>query len=109
ADFSDASFTIKGIKVTSPDGGENWQAGSTQNITWAAPGVAGDLKITLWQNGVLVGTIVAIISPVLGSYSWTVGQHSGGAAAAGSGYTIKIKERDTAISDTGDASFSLSN
>ncbi len=109
ADFSDASFTIKGIKVTSPDGGENWQVGSTQNITWAAPGVAGDLKITLWQNGVLAGTIVAIISPVLGSYSWTVGQHSGGAAAAGSGYSIKIKERDTAISDTGDASFSLSN
>ena len=109
ADFSDVNFTIKGINITSPNGGESWQTGSSRDITWDAPGVAGSLKITLWRGGVFLGLIAADIAPVPGVYSWTVGQYAGGTAPVGSGYTIKIKEIGTAVSDTGDAGFVLVN
>jgi hypothetical protein len=42
-------------------------------------------------------------------YAWTVGSYTGGTAAAGTGYTIKIKEIGTAVTDTGDGTITLIN
>ncbi len=110
SDMSDATFTLApGITVTSPNGGENWLLGSLHNITWNAGGLSANLKLTLWKDGALVGTIADNISPVPGSrsYSWTVGQYSGGTAPVGTGYAIKIKESGTGVSDMSDAAFTL--
>jgi hypothetical protein len=107
SDSSDTIFSIDGITVTSPNGGESWQIGSSQTITWNAVGLTGLVKITLYKDGVWVGLIADNLDPAAGSFTWIVGQHSEGTAAAGSGYTIKIKEKDTLISDTSDLSFSL--
>lgn len=107
SDFSDAPFTICSLKVASPNGGENWAPGSPQNIAWNAPNVNGPLKITLWKDGVLVGTIADGLAASSGSYQWTVGNYNGGIASAGPGYTVKIKEKGTTVSDFSDASFTI--
>ncbi|MCK4764806.1 MAG: hypothetical protein KAW12_21590, partial [Candidatus Aminicenantes bacterium] len=108
-DSGDQLFSIvepqPGITVVSPNGGENWQAGSIDNITWTASGLSENVKITLWQNGAVAGTIATPVDPALGTYSWTVGQYVSGTAQVGNGYTIKIKEIGTAAADFSDASF----
>ncbi|MCK4763962.1 MAG: SBBP repeat-containing protein [Candidatus Aminicenantes bacterium] len=106
-DSSDASFSIASLELTSPNGAESWGIGATQNITWNSPGVTGFLKITLWKDGVAVGTIANDVDPAAGSYAWTVGQHSAGTAAPGTGYTIKIREKGTTITDNSETPFTL--
>ncbi len=109
SDFSDAPFTIFGITVTAPNGGESWPIGSIRDITWNTQGISGDLKIYLWKDGILVGTIVGDLNPASGSYTWTVGQYKGGTASAGTGYTIKVKEMGVTVADFSDAAFTLTN
>ena len=114
SDFSDAVFQLSSpvpatITVTSPNGGENWTLGSPQNITWTQSGVSGTLKITLLKGGLTIGTIATGVNAAGGSYAWTAGQHSIGAAVAGTDYTIKIKEVGTIVADISDAVFQLSS
>jgi hypothetical protein len=106
-DESDAAFTIKGIEVSSPNGGESWTMGSTRNITWNAAGIPGNVRIVLLKNGSAVGTIIGSVPAAQGSYSWTVGQHTLGNVSPGTGYTIRIKEKGSTIFDVSDGSFSL--
>ncbi|MBI1938936.1 MAG: hypothetical protein HYS25_12560 [Ignavibacteriales bacterium] len=64
ADISDDNFTITTlgnqlIRVTAPNGGEDWQAGSAQNITWDAAGIT-NVKIEFTtNNGINWSTIVS--------------------------------------------------
>ena len=58
ADESNAPFSIVKISVKAPNGGETWQIGSTQNITWVTKSISGQLRIVLFKNGVKVGNIV---------------------------------------------------
>jgi len=64
------------IAVTSPDGGDDWQAGTTQTIQWSYTGNPGpDVKIELLKSGVLDQTIISstpIGSGGTGSYNWTI-------------------------------------
>lgn len=96
------------IEVTSPNGGENWTLGDTQNITWEAANITGQLKITLWKDGVWLGRIAENLDPNDGSFTWLVGEHNKGTAEAGTGYTIKIKVQGAAISDISNNTFTLS-
>jgi len=77
-----------------------------KQITWRSGGLTNQIKISLWKDNVPVGTI-ATVAPAGSPYAWTVGSYTGGTAAAGSGYTIKIKEIGTTVTDTSDASFQL--
>jgi hypothetical protein len=95
------------IKVTSPNGGENWTLGSTHNITWTIA-VPGSVKIELLQGGVVVGTI-ATVAQNQKTYAWEVGKYAGGIAQAGTNYTIKITATNLADSDTSDANFTIGN
>jgi PKD repeat protein len=111
-DTSDASFSISdqsAITVTSPNGGENWLPGTIQNITWTASNLGATVKITLWQNGVLKGTIADTLDPISSPYPWTVGKYVGGTAEPGTGYTVKIKETGTYVADNSDAAFTISS
>ena len=71
-DQSDNDFTIinNDITVTSPNGGESWLTGSTQEITWFNEN-SGDVKIELYKNEVFNLTIVDN-TPGNGSYFWDV-------------------------------------
>ena len=60
------------INVTSPNGGENWAAGSNQNITWSSSSVENiEIEYTI-DNGSNWLTIVSSTSASTGSYIWTV-------------------------------------
>jgi hypothetical protein len=107
ADESDAPFSIVKISVKTPNGGESWQKGSTQNITWVVKSISGSVRIVLLKNGVKVGNIVNSIDPALGTYSWTVGNYVGGTATAGTGYQVQVREIGTDAGDRSDGNFTL--
>jgi PKD repeat protein len=78
-DTSNTYFTITGsststITVTSPNGGQIWQRGTSQTITWDYTGTPGSaVKIVLLKAGTEVGTIkdsVSVGSNGKGSYTW---------------------------------------
>jgi hypothetical protein len=107
SDESDAPFSIVKISVKTPNGGENWQIGTTQDITWVTKFISSNLRIVLFKNGVKVGNIVNSIDPSLGAYSWTVGQYQGGTELPGTGYLIQVREIGTDAGDRSDAVFTL--
>ncbi len=81
SDGSDANFRILAaitpkITVLAPNGGEQWQAGTIQNITWKYQGDPGSkVKIELLQAG-KVATKIAAAVPVgvdgNGFYDWQI-------------------------------------
>lgn len=91
-DLSDDCFFITGdtppppppgiLTLTSPNGGEEWEAGSTQSITWTSENLDGNLNIAL-MGGRHPGPGIYYISqdiPVTdGTFDWTipVDMHSG--------------------------------
>jgi hypothetical protein len=82
--------TIKDVK---PSGGKLTTRIPTK-ITWTAEGTRGTFKVTLWRNGMKVGTINDKVSAGNGprSIPWQVGQYNGRFAPVGTGYQIKVKE-----------------
>lgn len=74
-DISDNSFTISSslpqeIVVTKPNGGEVWEAGTTQDITWESTNVSAvNIEYTV-NNGVTWTNLVNNI-PSTGFYSWS--------------------------------------
>ena len=94
------------ITVTSPNGGESWEAGMTRNITWTHSGIPADktVKIMLWKEGAKVGDIannVPIGGSGSGTYPWTVGAYIGGTAAPGTGYKIRVRDQNNQYDDDG--------
>jgi photosystem II stability/assembly factor-like uncharacterized protein len=64
--------SVQAVGVLSPNGGENWAYGTTQNITWTASNIV-NMKIEYktgpagpWQ------TIAASVPATSGSYAWLV-------------------------------------
>ncbi|MEW6194580.1 MAG: hypothetical protein AB1521_05420 [Bacteroidota bacterium] len=75
ADISNDNFTITQpgnqlITVTSPNGGEEWPAGSSQNITWEASGIA-NVKIEFTTNNGLNWNTIVSSTASDGFYTWT--------------------------------------
>ncbi len=60
------------ITVTTPNGGETWQAGTNQNITWSSSGTSGNVRIEYSTNGGTDWTEITASAPDAGTYSWTV-------------------------------------
>ncbi len=79
------------ITVTSPNGGETWQRGTSHTVTWDYSGSPGSaVKIILLKGGIEVGTIsssTSIGSGGHGSYTWPI-YWSG---STGSDYKVKIQ------------------
>ncbi|WP_243123996.1 Ig-like domain-containing protein [Pelotomaculum schinkii] len=104
------SFTTgelaSGFTVTTPNGGEDWTAGATKEITWtyAGAGCDSDVRISLYKGGVFQYVIVSSVLPESGSYSWTIPASQ----AAGDDYQIRItRNADTGVYDYSDASFTI--
>jgi len=111
-DYSDSGFTLcaeSQLKLTAPNGGENWTIGSSRAITWTPGSTSGTVRLILFRNGAKVGEIANGIDAALGSYSWTAGSYGGGTAVAGGGYVIRLRATDGSQEDYSDAPFSLSN
>ena len=96
------------ITVGAPNAGENWQAGSTQTITWSYTGNPGSaVKIDLYKGTSLNRTITSSTSAGssgIGSYSWSIPAD----VAAGSDYMVKVTSTSySSVSDTSDGYFTI--
>ena len=98
------------ITVTSPNGGEVWEQGSTQTIRWTYTGTPGvNVKIDLYRNGAFNRLIIGrtpIGNAGSGSYTWTVpaGQKKD------SRYKVKVSStRTSSINDMSDKQFTITN
>jgi hypothetical protein len=74
-DFTDNDFTITpapsgAITVTSPNGGEVWAKGSTENITWTTSGEVGNARIFYSTNDGFNWTTIVSSTANDGSYAW---------------------------------------
>jgi M6 family metalloprotease-like protein len=85
------TFTVQSADMilTSPNGGEKWDRGTTQVITWLS-GIGGNVKIELFNNGVLSSTIAASTTND-GSHSWSIPTNQ----TPGSNYRIRITSVET--------------
>ncbi len=91
-DTSNNNFTIapaqtaSTITVTSPNGGETWQRGTSHTITWSYTGSPGSyVKIVLMKGSTAVGTIKSSVSTGSGgngSYTWPISSSGSGGPAA---------------------------
>ena len=90
------------VSVVSPNGGETWQAGSTQQITWN-DNISEDVKIELFKGSVF-NSIISSSTASNGSFGWIIPTNQ----TTGADYKIKITSIavDT-ISDLSDNNFSI--
>ena len=104
-DFSDENFTIiaNEVTVTSPNGGEDWKAGTTQMITWT-DNFDENVKIDLNKAGVFLSSLTGS-TPSNGSFNWNIPFDFTG----GSDYSIRIASVQTSsvVFDNSDGNFTI--
>lgn len=108
-DYSDNPFSINlgSITVTSPNGGEIWQYGTTHLILWNY-NLCDNVRIELWKGGVYYSLITAS-TPCTGSFPWAITN----SIAAGNDYKIKIlsvnsnSSTSNIVYDYSDANFTI--
>jgi hypothetical protein len=74
-DISDGIFTITPsptLTVMAPNGGESWEGGSVQNITWNSISTSGTVKIEYSADGGVTWSGITVSTPDTGSFPWTV-------------------------------------
>jgi len=107
SDVSDAPFAITGtpsISLTSPNGGEIWQVGSTHDITWVTGGTVGNVKIESTTDGGTTWTEIVASTENVGTYTWLVPD------AASNTCLVRISEaEDGDPSDASDAAFTITH
>ena len=102
-DFSDDNFSLSyNITVTSPNGGESWQSGSSHSITWT-DNISGSVKIDLYKTGVFYSSITSSTLSD-GTYGWDIPFD----LPEGSDYKVLITSLDDpGISDFSDDNFTI--
>jgi hypothetical protein len=114
SDVSSNNFSISAaptpeIRVTSPDGSENWLVGSIHTITWTYAGNPGAYITAALYNGDETDSIIfsqrSIGSGGNGSFSWTIPASQD----PGNNYRVQVSSTaNPAINDTSDGSFIIS-
>jgi hypothetical protein len=103
--FSVTTLELLGLVVTSANGGESWQSGTTQTIRWDYAGNPGTyVKIDLLKGGVLTKTLTSFAKASARSYSWKIPAIQ----TPGADYAIRITSKtDPALTDTSDTTFTV--
>ncbi|MCP5045948.1 MAG: hypothetical protein GY940_02180 [bacterium] len=111
SDTSNSVFSIQApqvtnptITVTSPNGGESWDSGTSHQITWTTTGSVGNVKIEYSLDNGGSWTSITTSTPNDGTSGWAL------PAANSSQCLVRVKEAsDGSPSDTSNAVFSISN
>ncbi len=107
SDSSDGYFTIRGLDLLNPDGGEVWEQSKPNTIIWHGYGIGGSLTVSLFKGSQRLGTIAENIPVEQGSYLWNTGVYSGGIAGEGSDYRIRIEQQTGNFSDQSSGYFTI--
>ena len=109
-DTSDAVFAIKAVPVvavTSPNGGEQWEVGALENITWSNTGDAATAH-TVEQSADAGATWSVLVDSVAGdgggSFAWTVADTPTREALV----RVTLFNANGSASDEGDSLFVIS-
>jgi len=115
--------TQSSITVLSPNGGETWAKGTTQNITWkdiiTTPTyiiqTSYDIGLIPLTSACPIGQVcpipatAVIVKSVFGSsYAWSVGKLGGGLTPDGN-YSIQVCRSGTSICDASDSYFKITS
>lgn len=107
SDKSDGYFTISSpsLTLTSPNGGETWNAGETHNITWTSSGLpsTANLKIEILNYFTPIYTFN--VPAGSNSYSWTIPVD----IYATDYYSIRVYQPTLALSDSSNNNFTIHN
>ena len=103
-----AEYTATIVTVKSPNGGENWQVGTTQKIQWTYTGNPGSyVKIELLKGGVSNSVITSSTSAVKsgsGSNNWLINSTQ----IMGTNYKIRVTSTtNSAYTDTSNNNFTI--
>ncbi|MCX6582296.1 MAG: S8 family serine peptidase [Candidatus Aminicenantes bacterium] len=100
--FSIVTVTNPTLTVTTPNGGEKWDAATVHNITWTSTGSVGNVKIEYSSNNGGSWNTVFGSTANNGSYSWTLPTLNSTACK------VRIGEAsDGSPTDTSNAVFSI--
>jgi hypothetical protein len=98
------------LKLTAPKGGEKWQLGSKQKITWNCPGYKNQLRIKLFR-GFSDWGIIAKPDATAGFYEWKVGDmlppDNHHTFVAGADYRVYIETLNGELHDQSAKAFSI--
>jgi hypothetical protein len=93
-----ASQPIATVKITSPNGAEQWQPGTTHTIAWTQSGLSGNVTLQLYKGAALSGQIGTAVATA-GNFAWTIPSNQ----AIGNDYKIRIFQG--VVEDYSDANF----
>jgi hypothetical protein len=97
----DTAFT-PAIAITSPNGGEVWEAGSKREVAWTTEGAVGDVKIEYSIDGGANYTEIVASVANSGTYLWTV------PTAPSSNSLVRVSQASGGTpSDVSDAAFTI--
>jgi hypothetical protein len=96
--------TTPTIRVTSPNGGESWTAGTSRSITWSTTGTVGNVKIQYSTNNGSSWSTVTSSTANDGKYTWSV------PSVKSTKCLVRINEAsDGSPTDTSDSVFTISS
>jgi len=97
------NHTVPYITISSPNGGENFLVGNTQNITWTSSGTSGNVHIEYSINNGSSWADIIASTPDNSVYSWTVPNTPSDSCL------VRMSDTDGNPSDTSDAVFTISS
>jgi hypothetical protein len=95
------------VRVRYPLGSETLAYGRNEQIKWESNSLSGQIKLQLYKNDILKGTIAQNLPIGNGSYNWTAGQYLGGSVQTGENYRIKVSMMDNSYDDFSNVYFNL--
>jgi hypothetical protein len=96
-------FTITQLSITSPNGGEKWQAGTVKNITWNNSASTLNVKLEYSTGGSTWHQIVASTPAAAGTFAWSIPSDS-----ASNSVKIRITDvNNNTLTDTSNANFTI--
>ena len=98
--FSIVPVVVPAVTVTSPNGGESWALGSTQDITWTQTELTGSVTIDLYKSGIYRKTL-GTADVAAGTFSWVIASDE----TLGADYRILVWQGS--VSDDSAADFSI--
>lgn len=97
-DIYESSATIT---VLTPNGGENWEVGSQNDITWNSENTSGTVNIEYSTDDGLNWTPISSDEPDDGSYTWTIPN------SPSSNCKVRVSDTDNNPSDESDNVFTI--